>query len=470
MQRTTAVRVLLLLGLACTFALLFGTARAAGAGRAAVFPEGTNTGIVVLDMSASISGPTYARVATTLKGIVNANQSIGLDMFSDTAYELLPPNSPPGALAQFIPFFVPDRYYGGTPVFLQTPWDTFMGGTRVGAGLAMARQSLRRAHVKHGAILLVSDLDDSDADQAAARAGIGDAPAGQDPGSDRAALRVPARPKAFRCALRRERVRRSERLHAHGDATCDTDRSASTVDPAPTGRAASAPARGQRTLERAARREGDGMKHLRRHRAALLSLLCAAAATILVVLAIDLRVWDTTVVRDDVRFRALPTHKALWRPATILPGDPAAKLIGTGSTLAYRQGLQYFWFSRTGSNPELRQDTPTVRANAQDRLRRLIESAPTATERSIAANLLGVLVVTTRTPGSDPAAIVQILSRGAQYFQKAITINPGNADAKQNLELVLRLQKPGKGTFGRDARAGYGFGRGRGAGIQGSGY
>jgi len=30
----------------------------------------------------------------------------------------------------------------------------------------MARLALRRAHVKHGAILLVSDLDDSDADQA----------------------------------------------------------------------------------------------------------------------------------------------------------------------------------------------------------------------------------------------------------------------------------------------------------------
>jgi hypothetical protein len=164
-QRTAAVRILFLVALACTFALLFAAARSAGAGRAAVFPEGTNAGIVVLDMSASISGPTYARVATTLRGIVNANQSIGLVMFSDTAYELLPPNSPPGALGQFMPFFVPDHYYGGTPVFVQPPWDTFMGGTRVGAGLAMARHALRRAHVKQGAILLVSDLDDSNADQ-----------------------------------------------------------------------------------------------------------------------------------------------------------------------------------------------------------------------------------------------------------------------------------------------------------------
>jgi hypothetical protein len=164
-QRTGLVRIVLALALLGTLALLFDVARSAGAGRAAVFPEGTNTGVVALDMSASIAGPVYARVATTLRGIVNANQSIGLVMFSDTAYELLPPNSPPGALLQFIPFFTPQRFYGGTPIFGSSPWDTFMGGTRVASGLEMARKALIRAKVKHGAILLVSDLDDASSDE-----------------------------------------------------------------------------------------------------------------------------------------------------------------------------------------------------------------------------------------------------------------------------------------------------------------
>jgi hypothetical protein len=164
-RRTSVIRVLLGLLLAGTLALLFVVARGAGAGRAAVFPEGTDTGIVALDMSASISGPVYARVASTLQGIVAANQSVGLVMFSDTAYELLPPNSPPSALTQFVPFFVPVRYYGSTPIFGQGPWDMFMGGTRVAPGLVAAAAALRRAQVKHGAILLVSDLDDSAADQ-----------------------------------------------------------------------------------------------------------------------------------------------------------------------------------------------------------------------------------------------------------------------------------------------------------------
>ena len=162
--RTSLVRIVLALALAGTLAAIILIARSAGSGRAAVFPQGTRTGVVALDMSASISGPVYARVATTLRGIVNANQSIGLVMFSDTAYELLPPNSPPGALLQFVPFFTPVRYSAGAPIFTQSPWDEFSGGTRMATGLVAAERALQRAHVEHGAILIVSDLDDASAD------------------------------------------------------------------------------------------------------------------------------------------------------------------------------------------------------------------------------------------------------------------------------------------------------------------
>jgi len=165
--QTSAARLLLAAALAATLAGIVLLARSAGAGRAAVLPEGATTGCVVLDMSASISGPVYERVSTVLKGIVNANQSICLVMFSDTAYELLPPNSPPGALLQFVPFFTPVRFYGGAPIFSQSPWDTFSGGTRISTGLVAGETALRRAGVKHGALLLISDLDDSVADQAA---------------------------------------------------------------------------------------------------------------------------------------------------------------------------------------------------------------------------------------------------------------------------------------------------------------
>ena len=191
----------------------------------------------------------------------------------------------------------------------------------------------------------------------------------------------------------------------------------------------------------------------------------------LLLLAVDARAWRTTVARDDIRFRALPAHGKLWNPSTLLPGDPAGALIGTGDTVAYRRGLQLFWFSRIGADPETREDLPTLRAEAQETLQHVMLTGARAQERSSAANLLGVLVVT--TPGArhrPERASPALLRRGEGYFQRAIALDPANGDAKQNLELVLRLRRPGKGRIGHDARAGYGFGRGRGATVIGSGY
>jgi hypothetical protein len=211
------------------------------------------------------------------------------------------------------------------------------------------------------------------------------------------------------------------------------------------------------------------MRFVRKHRWLVLGVVCTVVAVALGLFAADVAAWRSTVARDDLRFRALPTHRALWEPSTRLPGDPAAKIVGTSSTVAWRRALQYFWYSRIGSNPDVRMDTPTLRANAQDRLLGELGSAPTAPQRSDAANLLGVLVVTTPA-GNDQDVIAQILKRAANYFQTAIEINPSNVDAKQNLELVLRITKPGKGHLGHDARSGYGFGKGQGAGDLGNGY
>lgn len=212
------------------------------------------------------------------------------------------------------------------------------------------------------------------------------------------------------------------------------------------------------------------MKHVRRHRAALLSLVFVAAGVWLLLLALDARIWRTTVAQDDLRFRALPAHRGLWKPQTSLPGDPASVLLGTGDTMAYRRALQHFWYSRIGSNPEERQDLPTLRAEAQQRLQDLTDKGLSAHERSYAANLLGVLVVTTPASTQDKGAIEQILKRAAGYFQQAVRIDGGNDDAKLNLEMVLRVTKPGKGGFSNDARTGYGHGRGQGATPIGSGY
>jgi hypothetical protein len=164
-ERTTLLRVGLAVALAATLTAAILLARTAGSGRAAVLPAGTNTGVVVLDMSASVAGPAFVRIGNVVRGLVTTNQTIGLVMFSDVAYELLPPNSPPSSLQQFLRFFAPRRVNGGSPVFGQSPWDQFTGGTRIAKGLIEGVDALRRGGVTNGSLLLVSDLNDSNADR-----------------------------------------------------------------------------------------------------------------------------------------------------------------------------------------------------------------------------------------------------------------------------------------------------------------
>jgi hypothetical protein len=164
-ERTTFVRVGLAVALAATLAGTILLARSAGSGRAAVLPVGAKTGVIVADMSASVSGPPFERVGAIVRGLVTANQAMGLVMFSDVGYELLPPNSPPSALAQFLRFFAPKSVSKGAPVFGPSPWSQFSGGTRISTGLVAGMKALRRAHVTHGSLVLMSDLNDSQDDR-----------------------------------------------------------------------------------------------------------------------------------------------------------------------------------------------------------------------------------------------------------------------------------------------------------------
>ena len=169
LRRTLVVRVALGAAPVALLALAFLAARDAGSGQAAVLPQG-RSGVVVLDLSASISGPTYGRISTTLQGIVDARQPIGLVMFSTAAYELLPPGSPPSALAQLLRFFVPRRTSHGL-VFPTSPWSlSFRAGTSIGSGLREAVQDLQRANVRNGSVVLVSDLNDPPEDRPTASA------------------------------------------------------------------------------------------------------------------------------------------------------------------------------------------------------------------------------------------------------------------------------------------------------------
>jgi hypothetical protein len=119
-----------------------------------LLPKGTS-GVVVLDLSLSIADEDYAAVRFALRRLVEDDVRIGLVVFSDTAYELLPPGTPSEELRPLLRFLVAPEL--GSPV---NPWTSaFRAGTRVSSALELARDMLVRDGIESPSILLVSDLE-----------------------------------------------------------------------------------------------------------------------------------------------------------------------------------------------------------------------------------------------------------------------------------------------------------------------
>jgi hypothetical protein len=133
---------------------------------AVLLPHGA-TGIVVIDVSASISTDTYARIASTLDRLRRGGGSAGLILFSDTAYQALPPGTPVAELGAFERFFQVSTQTqpGILPEPPQSPWtDQFSAGTRISTGLSLALAVLQEEHLRKPVVLLVSDLNDDAGD------------------------------------------------------------------------------------------------------------------------------------------------------------------------------------------------------------------------------------------------------------------------------------------------------------------
>jgi VWA domain-containing protein len=148
----------LAIALAATAVALVATgawsARHLQTGQRGLLRPGT-TGVVVVDLSLSIDGEDYAVLRRAFRRLIAENASIGLVVFSDVAYELLPPGTPASQLRPLLRLLVPPRF--GPPV---NPWtQTFRAGTQISSALQLAENMLRRDHVPSGSVLLVSDLE-----------------------------------------------------------------------------------------------------------------------------------------------------------------------------------------------------------------------------------------------------------------------------------------------------------------------
>ena len=153
-RRALALRVLLGGGAVLLLAAAVVSARDLDPNDRGLLPAGT-TGVVVLDLSLSIVDDQSGVVRRTLQTLIDADAPVGLVVFSDLAYELLPPGTPPQELRPIIRMLTPNAE--GKVV---NPWsDAFRAGTRISTALELAHDMLVADRVKDGSILLVSDLE-----------------------------------------------------------------------------------------------------------------------------------------------------------------------------------------------------------------------------------------------------------------------------------------------------------------------
>lgn len=130
------------------------------------FLPANTTGVVVLDVSSSVRPDTYFRIEQTLATVAASRSRLGLVLFSDVAYEALPPGTPAVELRPLLRFFAPPTGGGnGSDQLARSPWaQWFSGGTRISSGLFLAAHMLEQQHAKRSAVVLISDLEDDPTD------------------------------------------------------------------------------------------------------------------------------------------------------------------------------------------------------------------------------------------------------------------------------------------------------------------
>lgn len=149
-----------------------------------VLARGGRSGVVVLDMSASIGSP-RRRIIEPFEYLAATGQEFGLVLFSGVAYEAAPPGTSGAelrgimkALSPFANICVAQERFPCPPRTRrvlpdsaeaerirqesETPWsENFRGGTAISTGLKLARDALERHYMTDRGVLLISDLDDS---------------------------------------------------------------------------------------------------------------------------------------------------------------------------------------------------------------------------------------------------------------------------------------------------------------------
>jgi hypothetical protein len=173
-RRTRRTRLLLAVAAVALLGACFFLARSLDVLPTTYFAESTG-GIVVLDLSTSVDAVKAQRAERVLRTFAQTEGRVGLVVFSDSAYEMFPPDTRSEELRPLLRFFQggprrPDfrrfNRRSGEPRprrrEMETPWSlSFRGGTRISTGLTEARRIFEREGNQSLSVLLLSDLDNS---------------------------------------------------------------------------------------------------------------------------------------------------------------------------------------------------------------------------------------------------------------------------------------------------------------------
>jgi hypothetical protein len=166
--------------------------------------------------------------------------------------------------------------------------------------------------------------------------------------------------------------------------------------------------------------------------------LCAAAAAAM--LATDVGAWRSALRAGDAEAAADPSAATVPTADELLPFHAARSLLGLDDDLAFRRALVLFHDGYSGIPSHDQSSAGTeARAEAEATLERIVRSEGDGARASAAANLLGVLELVDASAGSSLGGSVD---RAIVELQNAVRLDPGDADAKANLELALGLAPP----------------------------
>jgi hypothetical protein len=192
-------------------------------------------------------------------------------------------------------------------------------------------------------------------------------------------------------------------------------------------------------------------------------------AAILAVLGFEALRWERRLADDDARFAAAPLTKGLWSEDQIVPLAPARRLLGIDDDLRYRRAVSLYTRSRPGEPTALNPERESLRGAAQRELTAISRDDPNVVRRAQAAMLIALLALGRGDLFQSAEERLTVQRTATGNLQVAVMLDPGNAEAKRNLELVLTsIGEPPSGAT--DAGGTADTGNQGGVGRSGSGY